>query len=133
MALSDILHIASSTLEALKFMHAREYIHCDVKLRNIILTQGGGIKLADFGAARKYPYDGGETGTLYFNAPELIRSNWSSERFGPGVDIYAFGITLIGKSRNIYWNFNYFHTFPQSYLMAQYQTYICPEKHLSRQ
>lgn len=99
MVLADILHIAGSTLEALKFIHARGFIHCDVKLSNMILTFEGKVKLADFGAARRHPYMGIETGTIYFNAPEQIRSNWDIKDFGPAVDIYAFGITVIGKFR----------------------------------
>ena len=89
--------VATSVLKALQFMHSHRILHCDVRLRHILLTDNGGVKLCGFGSTRSYPYLGGETGRLQYQAPELIRWNWTPEAYGPKVDIWAFGITMIGK------------------------------------
>ena len=40
---------------ALRFLHGANLMHRDVKPENILITEGGGIKLCDFGFARVVP------------------------------------------------------------------------------
>ena len=100
MNLSHMVTVATSTLEALKFMHSQRIIHGNVTLRNLLITPNGYIKLCDFSAAQKYPYTCGNRGKLAYSAPELVRGGWAANKFGTAVDIYAFGITMIGELYN---------------------------------
>ncbi len=92
----ETLNVAEGVLEALAFMHRKGIIHRDIKPSNIMVTDSGLIKVTDFGIARLVEGDaaitraGAKVGTLYYMAPELLKSGTVS----PLVDIYSLGVTL---------------------------------------
>ena len=94
--IEETLHVAEGVLEALSFMHRKGIIHRDIKPSNIMVTDNGLIKVTDFGIARLVEGEaaitkaGAKVGTLYYMAPELIKSG----KVSPLVDIYSLGITL---------------------------------------
>lgn len=68
----------TQTVSAIKYLHSRGIAHCDIKADNILL-QKDGIRLTDFGYARKcYDSDGNLLlsdhfcGTLEYKAPEEL-------------------------------------------------------------
>lgn len=62
-------------LSALAFMHDSWTVNRDVKMSNILLTDDGDLRLADFGLSRVYNFcrqDTGDVGTKSYRAPELF-------------------------------------------------------------
>ncbi|MHA7630674.1 serine/threonine-protein kinase [Corallococcus sp. M7] len=80
---------------ALEAAHARGVVHRDVKPENVLVAQGGPLKLADFGIAAladraRLTSTGAVIGSLAYMAPERIDTGaWS-----PASDVYAVGVVL---------------------------------------
>ena len=56
-------------------MHKHNFIHCDIKVENIMLDASGHVKLIDFGLAteiNKYEEPVSPIGSLIYMAPELL-------------------------------------------------------------
>lgn len=92
--------VAKSVFTAIDFMHKTGYLHCDVKLENVLLMEAyqeidenSVIKLTDFGFCRRVEDLPNRTmGSLEYAAPELytgpVRRN--SEKS----DVWACGVVL---------------------------------------
>ncbi|PIA28668.1 hypothetical protein AQUCO_06800088v1 [Aquilegia coerulea] len=48
-----VRHYTKSILQGLCCVHERDYVHCDIKLQNILVCSSDDIKIADFGLAKK--------------------------------------------------------------------------------
>ena len=87
------LDIVMSVVRALAAAHERDVVHRDLKPENImILDAGGGVKMLDFGMARR---DEGAAprargGTLAYMAPE----QWLGEDIDARTDLWAVGVLL---------------------------------------
>lgn len=61
------------------FLHQRGVVHRDIKCGNILLTEGGDVKLADFGVAARLTSTISKRntfiGTPHWMAPEAIQRN----------------------------------------------------------
>lgn len=91
------IRIGMQLAETLAYLHGQRpepIIFRDVKPSNIMLDDSGGIRLIDFGIARRYKADReGDTvllGTIGYAAPEQLRG----ERTDPRSDLYAVGAVL---------------------------------------
>ncbi|KAL9648844.1 hypothetical protein ABK040_003774 [Willaertia magna] len=60
---------AIQLFEAISYIHSLNYVHCDIKPQNILLTRDGKIKLADFGYTVKEK-NSIVGGTIYYMPPE---------------------------------------------------------------
>lgn len=90
----EIGAIVSPVLRALKYLHAKDYIHRDVKAGNVLLTEAGNVKLADFGSGAARCPANSFIGTPYWMAPEVIMAMESGLYTGR-VDVWSLGITAI--------------------------------------
>lgn len=94
-AVSYILQVA----DALRYLHGQHICHLDIKPANILTTARGEAILADFGLAKQYDEEGGETSTTPvgkskgYAPPEQYRTG-GVQSFSPKTDVYALGATL---------------------------------------
>ncbi|KDQ07148.1 hypothetical protein BOTBODRAFT_60195 [Botryobasidium botryosum FD-172 SS1] len=81
-------------LEGVDYFHERGIMHCDMKPANILLTNGGHIKIADFGISIIMPsreYRSTRYGdTRGYTAPEVELP--TEKGFNQTIDIYALGM-----------------------------------------
>ena len=77
--------ILRQSLLALGHAHHEGFVHRDMKPENLLVTQEGVVKVADFGLARAYAdgrvtQAGAVTGTVQYLAPEQIRGEPADPR-----------------------------------------------------
>ncbi|CCD27017.1 serine/threonine protein kinase KIN1 NDAI_0J01250 [Naumovozyma dairenensis CBS 421] len=91
---SHARNFARQILSALKYLHANNIVHRDLKIENIMISSNGNIKIIDFGLSNLYDKSKKlktYCGSLYFAAPELLRAN---PYIGPEIDVWSFGVVL---------------------------------------
>lgn len=87
---SEVRVYAKGILRGLNRIHNSGYVHCDIKLPNILLTREGAVKIADFGLAKKIGEGnfGWELrGTPLYMSPEMVAGG----NQGTQADIWALG------------------------------------------
>ncbi|GIL60965.1 hypothetical protein Vafri_15768 [Volvox africanus] len=106
----DLVPLYTSLLEvalALRYLHSRRLVHCDLKPGNVLLktstrdSRGWTCKLSDFGCVRLMDESSPEGvpgfrmaqvfGTVAYMAPECFSRG---RLLGVGVDVFAFGILM---------------------------------------
>ncbi|KAH8064464.1 MAP kinase kinase kinase [Aureococcus anophagefferens] len=108
---------AEETLKGLAYLHEHRIVHRDIKGGNVLVTEGGRAKLADFGTsmmmAGETAGDGGaETlcGTPYFMAPEVMKG----DTYGRKSDVWSVGGLLLQMAGGEPpWKCLKFHSIPQ--------------------
>uniref|UniRef100_H2YUY5 Mitogen-activated protein kinase kinase kinase kinase n=1 Tax=Ciona savignyi TaxID=51511 RepID=H2YUY5_CIOSA len=93
-----IAYVCRETLKGLAYLHSKGKMHRDIKGANILLTDDGSVKLADFGVSAQITQTIAKRksfiGTPYWMAPEVA----AVERKGgynQQCDVWAVGITSI--------------------------------------
>lgn len=103
----DVAHFYFTQLiSAVSYMHSKGVGHRDIKPENILLSAEGNLKIADFGLATLFVYNGVKKlcktscGSPPYTAPEVVTCDTRlAKQFGKGysgdlVDIWSCGVVL---------------------------------------
>jgi eukaryotic-like serine/threonine-protein kinase len=96
LGLPDAANVMAQAAEALSCAEAKRIVHRDLKLANMLLDEGGRIKLLDFGISRITDIADGLTrpgesiGTPHYMSPEQIRGEACDIRS----DLYSLGVVF---------------------------------------
>lgn len=83
--------LAKQMFEGLKYLHHRGVLHRDIKAANILISNRGQLKYADFGLARSFSKSRqldytNRVITIWYRPPELLLGE---TRYGPAVDVWS--------------------------------------------
>ncbi|KAI9075036.1 hypothetical protein K1719_042986 [Acacia pycnantha] len=98
---ADVRRYTMSIVKGIQHIHAKGFVHCDIKLQNILMFDNGDVKIADFGLAKRT----GEReekqsreqkqsewrGTPLFMSPESVRDNV----YDSPADIWSLGCAVV--------------------------------------
>ena len=80
-------------LRAVRYCHANGIVHRDISPKNVLVSDGGLVKLCDFGFARAVSNSAKLTeyvGQRWYRAPELLIGH----EYAASIDVWALGVTL---------------------------------------
>uniref|UniRef100_A0AAY4DP02 Protein kinase domain-containing protein n=1 Tax=Denticeps clupeoides TaxID=299321 RepID=A0AAY4DP02_9TELE len=97
----EIAYITKQCLQGLHYIHGKGYMHRDLKIENILLTEAGEVKICDFGLVEKMENKTAViVGTEVTRAPEV---SMAEERgsYDERCDIWSLGISVLDLAEYI--------------------------------
>nr|MDD6335216.1 protein kinase [bacterium] len=91
----EALEIGLLIARALQHAHQRGVVHCDIKPQNILISEKGGVRVADFGLARAGAMlfitdEAKRLGSVHYLSPEQAQGKAMNETS----DIYSLGVVM---------------------------------------
>jgi len=90
---AEAARLATEIANGLAFAHSRGIIHADMKPSNVLLTEDGRAKVADFGIART-PQEDASTPQLFATAMYVAPERVEGKALSHASDIYGLGLVL---------------------------------------
>ncbi|KAJ9166604.1 hypothetical protein P3X46_021328 [Hevea brasiliensis] len=92
---SQVSAYTRQILHGLKYLHAQNVVHRDIKCANILVDANGSVKLADFGLAKATKLNDVKSckGTAFWMAPEVV--NRRNQGYGLPADMWSLGCTVL--------------------------------------
>ncbi|XP_035657950.1 serine/threonine-protein kinase STY13-like [Branchiostoma floridae] len=91
--MKHVTGIAIQLAEGMKYIHRKGYLHRDLKMENILVSEGDIVKLGDVGLSKvEDEVTGTQCGTLLYAAPEVYSG--SRRKYTRKADIFSFGLML---------------------------------------
>ena len=91
----EVASLGAQVAEALGAAHRRDVIHRDIKPQNVLLTERGEAKVADFGIARAVsPMSESRTSLVLGTASYMSPEQAEGKPLGPASDLYSLGVVL---------------------------------------
>lgn len=93
---SEVLVIFAQIVLAVHYLHQRQVVHRDLKLKNVFFTDAGLLKLGDFGFSKhctdgvQHKAFGALCGTPFYQAPEI----WRRTAYDGKSDVWSLGVML---------------------------------------
>lgn len=99
MSESKCISLIRKISETLGYIHSQNELHLDITPRNIMVTDGGMIKLIDFGVSKHYTEDGNQSTTtpVAHSDGYAPKEQYLSEgvvKFSPATDVYSLAATM---------------------------------------
>lgn len=98
--INDVKKYINSIIDAMYYLHYHNYLHLDLKLENILISNND-IKIIDFGQAQYVPYQTSRTINVHFvtpvyRPPELLKSKDGDNcEYFEGTDIWGLGLIFL--------------------------------------
>jgi len=92
-------HLAIGVARGMEFVHARGFVHRDLKPDNVLLNADDVVKLCDFGLSKAVKQTDATmmtsgVGTPAYMAVELITGESDSVRCGSSIDVFSMGVLM---------------------------------------